>query len=675
MSQGKIIEYIERGKFICTLCLQDKGNSLHLLTPANREVKLPPKRAILISQKSIDTQKSREDLLEILRQTEQKRAGLIDGIDIQELWDLVRDENEHFDNSYLAHLVFGQEITDDHLSVVVRALFQDRLYFKLKEGRFLANSEAKVEQILRQRAEEKLREERLLYGSAWLRDVQSGKSPEDPPHKEYIVNLLTHLALYGVDTPEAKYGKEMLAKAGISDFRKARHILMRLGIWEEDENLDLLRFGIETSFNKKQLDESARLAGAGIRDDGREDLRALFVITIDGPHTRDFDDAVSLEIIGDELHLGIHIADVAEVIPPDSILDKEAAKRASTLYLARRQIPMIPHDLSHDALSLVQGCDRPALSLFVHLKRNGELLGYRFVASVIKVHQKLTYEEVDKILSEDIQSSDPDLLHMKKLAEMLPGLYQLSRRLQQQRMGQDALRLSLPELQVVFNGGSSFSLVQDDQDTPSRTIIAELMILYNCLAARFCRDNKIPVLFRTQAEPSERLSEDEAGYVYYVFKQRRKLSPAYVETAAGPHSGLGLDAYMQATSPIRRYFDLVAQRQIRNFLMGEAMVYAKEDLAGIRIFIEPIAKDLMTIKRNRIRYWILKYLSRHQGERYRALVIDELRNKYRIVLCDFFLVAEVNRREGVMIRPGVEIEVAVKKADPWDDVIKLEYAD
>ena len=83
----------------------------------------------------------------------------------------------------------------------------------------------------------------------------------------------------------------------------------------------------------------------------------------------------------------------------------------------------------------------------------------------------------------------------------------------------------------------------------------------------------------------------------------------------------------------------------------------------------------MTIKRNRIRYWILKYLSRHQGETYRAVVIDELRNKYRIVLYDFFLVAEIDRLEGVMIRPGLEIEVEVKKADPWDDVIKLEYVD
>ena len=670
MSQGKIIEYIERGKFICTLCLQDKGSSLHLLTSGNREVKLPPKRAILISQKNIDTQKSREELLEILRQTEQIRTRLIDGIDIEELWELVRDENEHFDNKYLAQLVFGHEITDDHLSAVVRALFQDRLHFKMKDGRFLANSEEKVEQILRQRAEEKLREERILYGSAWLKEVQSDRSPEDPPHKEYIVNLLKHLALYGADTLEAKYGKEMLAKAGISDIRKARHLLMRLGVWEEDENLDLIRFGIKTAFNEKQLDESTLLAETEICYDGREDLRDSFVITIDGPHTGDFDDAVSFEIVGDEIHLGIHIADVAEIIPPDSILDKEAAKRATTLYLARRQVPMIPHDLSHDALSLIQGCDRPALSLLARFERKGKLLGYRFVASVVRVHQKLTYEEVDKILSD----SDLDLLHMNKLAEILPELHQLSRRLQQQRMGQDALRLSLPELQVVFNPDSSFTLVKDDQDTPSRMIIAELMIFYNCLAGRFCRDNDIPVLFRTQSEPSERLSEDEAGYVYYVFKQRRKLSPAYIETTAGPHSGLGVDAYIQVTSPIRRYFDLMGQRQIRNFLMGETMIYTKKDLEEIRVFVEPVVKDLMTIKRNRIRYWILKYLKKHQGEIYRAVVIDELRRKYRVVLYDFFLVAEINRREGVMMKPGEEIEVAVTMADPWDDVIKLEYA-
>jgi exoribonuclease-2 len=675
MTQGKIIEYIDHGKFVCTICLQDKGNSLRLLTPSNREVKLPPKRAILISQKNINTEKPREELVETLRQTEQLRIRLMEGINIKELWELVRDENEHFDNKYLAHLVFGQDITDDHLSAVVRALFGDHLHFKMKDGRFLANSEEKVEQILKQREEEALREERLNYGSAWLKDIQDGKSPDDPPHKEYIVDLLVQLALYGTDTPDAKYGKELLSKAGISGIQKARDLLIRLGIWEEDENLDLLRFGIETSFTEKQFSESARLAGIEPCFDGREDLRDLFVITIDGPLTQDFDDAVSLEMVDDELHLGIHIADVAGIISPDSIIDKEAAKRATTLYLARRQIPMIPHDLSHDTLSLIQGCDRPAISLFARFDKSGKLLDYRFAASVIKVHRKLTYEEVDEILGAENRPSDLNLQPMEKLAEMLPEMYQMSRRLQLDRMNQDALSLSLPELQVVFHENSSFSLTQDDQDTPSRMIIAELMILYNCLAGRFCRDNQIPALFRTQAEPSERLSEDEAGYIFYVFRQRRKLSPAHIETSAGPHSGLGLDAYIQASSPIRRYFDLVVQRQIRSFLMGEAPVYNQKELAEIRVFVEPVIKDFMNLKRNRIRYWTLKYLSRHRGEKYKAIVIDELRRKYRIVLCDFFLIAEIARRDGVIMRPGEEFVVEVGKADPWDDVLKLEYGE
>jgi len=675
MSQGKIIEYIDHGKFVCTVCLQDKGTSLRLLTSSNREVKLSPKRAIIVSQKNTDTEKPRQELVDLLRQTEETRMSLMERIDINELWELVRDEKERFDNKYLAQLVFGQDVNDDHLSALVRALFLDRLHFKMKDGRFLANSEDKVEQIRRQREEEVLREERLTFGSAWLKDVLEGKSAEDPPQKEYIVNLLIQLALYGTDTPEGKYGKELLLRAGITDIQKSRDLLIRLGIWEEDENLELMRAGIEISFTEKHLVESARLADTKTSLENREDLRDLFVITIDGPLTRDFDDAVSLEVVDDELRLGIHIADVAEVISSESILDAEAAKRATSLYLPRRQIPMLPHELSHDTLSLIQGCDRPTISLFVRFERNGKLLDFRFLSSVIRVRKKLTYEEADEILSSEGRSSDLNLQCEEKLAGILPDLYQLSQRLQQERMNHDALRISLPELQVVFNDDSSFYLEQDDQDTPSRMIIAELMILYNSLAARFCRDNQIPVLFRTQAEPSERLADDEAGYIYYVFKQRRKLSPVRIETVVGPHSGLGLDAYIHATSPIRRYFDLVVQRQIRNFLMGKNPVYNNSELEAIRVFVEPVIKDLMNIKRNRIRYWILKYLSRKQGEIYKALVLDELRRKYRIVLNDFFLVAEIGRQDGVILNPGEEILVEVRNADPWEDVIKLEYAD
>ncbi|MCP4666239.1 MAG: RNB domain-containing ribonuclease, partial [Deltaproteobacteria bacterium] len=560
MSQGKIIEYIDQGNFVCTLCLQDKGNRLHLLTPSNREVNLSPKRALLISRSHIDVQRPREELLIKLRQAEEMRVGLMNDVDVKELWELIRDEDESFDLPYLAHLVFGDVVTDNHLSALMRTLFEDRLHFKMKDGRFLPNSEETVDNILKKREEETLREEKLLQGSLWLKELGNGKELEDPPCREEVVALLTQLALFGKEAADYKYGKELLAKAGISDMREARTLLIRLGLWEEDENLELLRSGIDTSFSKMHLEESNRLSGMDMDKKGYEDLRDLPVLTIDGPLTRDFDDALSLEVMDGVLNLGIHIADVAAVVEPSSVLDAEARERASSIYLPRTQIPMFPPDLSHNTLSLVQGRDRPAISLVARFDRAGDLLDYRFTPAIIRVKHRLTYDEVNTSLSTD---------------DMLKEMERLSLQMRQKRMNQGALSLSLPDMHVTFNPDASIALEFHSQDTPSRMIVAECMILYNWLIARFCEENQIPVLFRTQKEPGEIFSLGETGYLHYVFQQRRKLSPLHIDTAAGPHSGLGLDAYTHATSPIRRYADLVSQRQVRSFLVGAGAVYAK----------------------------------------------------------------------------------------------------
>ena len=175
MTQGKIVEYIDQGKIICSLCLQDKGNRLHLLTTSNREVNLSSKRALLISETSFDTSKSREELLEYLKRTEALRKALKEEVNPKELWELVHGEREIFDNKYLAELCFGEPVTDHHVSALVRALFEDRLHFRLKDGKFLANTEERVEQILKQKEEEALREERLAKGSEWIRNVMAGR--------------------------------------------------------------------------------------------------------------------------------------------------------------------------------------------------------------------------------------------------------------------------------------------------------------------------------------------------------------------------------------------------------------------------------------------------------------------------------------------------------------------
>jgi exoribonuclease-2 len=246
--------------------------------------------------------------------------------------------------------------------------------------------------------------------------------------------------------------------------------------------------------------------------------------------------------------------------------------------------------------------------------------------------------------------------------------------LRKKRLEQGALILSLPELTFHIKSGSSISLEMIPQDTPSRMMVAELMILYNWLAARFCRDNNIPILFRGQKNPSEILPIDERGYIYYVFRQRRKLHPLIIDTKPSPHTGLGLDVYTNLTSPIRRYLDLIVQRQIRDFLYNSPLRYNMENLEKTRLSVVESLRDLNIIKRNRTRYWILKYLSLNLKKNYPAIVLDVMKNKYRMILTDFLFTVEMKKGKDQNFSEGQNVLLKVKKSDPWSDSLILEWA-
>ena len=659
MNEGKIIEYIDQGKVVCTLCLQDKGNRLHLLTSLNRQVNLAPKRAVLISSSNMDTSSPREEILAGLRQAESRRDKLKQEICVKDLWELVKDEKESYDYKYLAQLCFGDTVTDDHISGLVRALFDDKIYFKMRDGRFIPIAEEKVEQIIRQRDEETQKEELLQREGEWLKAVIKGEHIPAQGEGDHVVEVLADLALYGKEASNHSYGKELLSRAGFSHIGKARELLVRLGIWEEDEPVDILKLDIRRQFTEDLLRDSARLKEIETDVAGREDLRDLSVFTIDGPLTKDYDDALSVDIQGDRIQIGIHITDVAAVIDSGCALDREASLRGSSLYLPRRQIPMFPSDLSHDRLSLIQGADRPAISLLTHFDKEGNLQNYRFVLSLINVRRQLTYD----VANEQVEGN-----------EALSSLFQICNKIRQKRIEQGALILSLPEVSINVNDDSSVSIDMISQETPSRMIVAELMILYNWLTARFCRDNHIPILYRSQKEPSEKLSVDETGYIYYVFRQRRKLHPLVIDVEPAPHAGLGLDVYSNVSSPIRRYFDLIIQRQVRNFLCYGFPFYNRDDLDKIRIRVTPSLKDIETVKRNRTRYWILKYLRQHMGEEIPAIILDVMKSRYRLILTDYFITAEMKRDGNSDFSKGKSITVRVKKSDPWNNLLKLEFA-
>ena len=655
MGHGKIIEFIDQGRIHCTLCIQDKGNKLHLLTPLNQQLNISPKRALLTSNSSIDPQGSREEILYRLKQVDLLRDRLKKEICVKDLWELIRDENVSFDYRYLAQLCFGEEVTDDHVSALVRALFEDKLYFRMKDGRFIPFTEEKIEQTARQKDEEVLKEERLNLGSAWLKEaLQKDISPVSQDEKA-VIDILVELAVHGKEAPDIKYGTELLSRAGVADIGEAGNLLIRLGVWDEDEPVDLYRFNIRRSFDDDLLQEASCLSGNDAS--GREDLRHLPAFTIDGPSTRDFDDALSLEILDDYIHIGIHIADAAGLITPESPLDREAFLRGSSLYLPGRLIPMLPEKLSDDTLSLLEGKDRPSVSLLARFDRAGNLHDYRFTPGIINVRRHWTYDYVNDIYDRH---------------DMFSTMHGLCEILRKKRIEQGALILSLPEPSIETDENSSITIKMVSQETPSRMMVAEMMILYNWLAARFCRDNSIPTLFRSQKEPTERLSLEGTDYIYYVFMQRKKLLPLVIDAGAGPHSGLGLDAYTNLSSPIRRYFDLVCQRQLKHFLVYGSNLYNREELEKIRVSVIPALKDLNLVKRNYLNYWILKYFKGRIGQEFPAIILDVMKKNYRIIMTDCLYVTEMKREAGQDFKAGTNIMVKIRKADPWDGLLRVE---
>ena len=659
--EGKIVEFIEEGCFICAICISEKKNKLHVLTLNNKEMNLSANRILLSSNRKIDLSKPKTELLEILKEEDQKREELKKQVDVKGLWEILKDEEGAFSGEEIAQLVFSDEIKEAHISAVMRALFEDRTYFRLRNSMFLPNKEEEVETILRKRKEEEEKKEWIEKGSKWLRDVLEGKKEERPPFADNIIRLLIELFLYGKEAKEYKVASEIISRAGITDPFQIKDILVRLGVWDEDENIELIRKRIPLSFSSKVIKEAEEIKKRSLPCEGRKDLRDHYIFTIDGEDTRDFDDALSISIEGDEIIVGIHISDVSEWIPPSSAIDMEARKRGVSCYLPRRQIPMLPEELSHEFLSLRKNEDRLAISLFVHMDREGNIKSYNFSPSIIRVKNQLTYDMADKMLEE----SD----------EKLNQLYKIALKFRRIREEKGALNISLPEVKIIFGEENRISIKLIPQDTPSHIIVSEFMILYNWLSARMCIEHNIPILFRTQEKEIEVVPFEEGhDKLFYIIQQIRRIGPTIISTSPSQHNVLGLDAYTQVTSPLRRYLDLVVQRQIKNFLLNKKPLYSLDELEEIKREVEPKTKEIQAITRNRIRYWTLKYLSQHIGETFRAVILDELKKRYRIILPDILLICEIGKRSGVILSPGSEIKVRVERSDPWRDIVELEYA-
>jgi exoribonuclease-2 len=388
-------------------------------------------------------------------------------------------------------------------------------------------------------------------------------------------------------------------------------------------------------------------------------LTGLSLLTIDGERTRDFDDALSLEEVPEGWRLGIHISDVAALIHPESPLDLEARERGTSIYLPEHRLPMFPEEISEDLLSLLAHQERLALSFLVTLDSQGEIRDWNIFPSRIKVQQRLTYHEVESLLAQD---------------QKLAAISHLTRRLKERRLAQGGYELRLPEVWVTFSPQGELQVSVEDQETESRQLVAEAMVLANSLAAKLLTEQGTPAIYRVQPEPREPVRREGDRSLLELWRNRRRLSRVVMDLEPQPHWGLGLPSYTLATSPIRRYLDLVIHRQLLAVASGTAPAYDREALAQMVTAIEPAMRRAALLKARRLRYWLLKYLAARVGQTREALVLESLPHRYRLMFPDLLLELFLQAPPGLKLTPGDTIRVRLHKVSPREDQIKVSLA-
>jgi len=658
MESGEIVEYIDNQKIICAVVMEGGNQRLRLLNEHNREVKVAAQRLAHRGKSRLDPAADRERIVELLRKRSARRSTLVAEIDIQSLWEVLNQEETWIDLPTMTGLCFPNMQDDDHQSAVIRAIFVNRRYFRFKPDRFLPHTEAQVADLIAVEQQAARHKQLIEIGAAWIQSVRSGESVVTQPEHGEITKILTSFYLFEKESPHYDSARAIMQKASLTSSEAVFNHLVAVGVWTVDENVDLLRYGISAEFSDSVLDEARSVSPStaeAFKAGGRVDLTHLNTITIDGQSTLDFDDALSIESRGDHFLVGIHISDVAHYIKKGDLLDREARSRGSSIYMPDNRISMAPPLLSENRLSLKKGHIRPAISTMVKISLSGEIISYDIFPSTICVDHQLSYYEAN-ISAEE--------------GEAIACLYDIAIRFREKRLSQGAIQITLPEINIWLDESGIPVVNRVNRESPGRMLIAELMIMANWLSARFLLENKTPAIFRSQPKPKDRILRNGSGTLFQNWMQRKLLNRFILRPDADHHCGLGLDAYVTATSPIRKYFDLVTQRQIRSVLGLESPYSEKEIETIIGDLAQPMA-DVGRIQFRRNRYWLLKHLENRVGEKEEAIVLQRRRNTYAILLKAYMIECALPQSSGIDLKPEDLVQVTIQHVNARRNMLSV----
>lgn len=446
-----------------------------------------------------------------------------------------------------------------------------------------------------------------------------------------------------------------------------RHLLVDLGQWEPHSLPSLRRSVWSEGFAAELIVQAQELADRSGEpqpgDSERLDLTGLRTFTIDDPLTREIDDGLSLERLETGgRRLWVHIADPARLVTAGSPLDLEARRRASSLYLAEGSVPMFPLELAAGPFSLRQGERCAAWSYGIELNDDGSVAGDELRRSWVKPTYRLSYEDGDELI-ELAPPEEPDLAEIHSLLN--------NRR--RWRLRQGALLLDQSEGRIRREADQP--VLEVIEPSPARLLVAEAMILAGAVVADYGARQGLALPYRSQAvsplPTAAELERLEPGPVRHALL-RRGLSRGLTGTQPAAHFSLGLAAYVQATSPIRRYGDLIVQRQLIAQQAGEPSLDAAT-LGQLLDQLEPVLRQTIQIARDDQRHWQQVWFERHPGQSWSALFLRWLRQQDGLALVHLDALAmdlAATVPEGC--EAGDPLEVRVGEVDSLADRLRLQ---
>ncbi len=580
--EGALIDYLDQGRFQSALVIREQERHLAVVDADGRE-RLVPRD--LVMARYPERRAHRAHAAEALEALRNERSELAQELDLDLLWGVISEQGRSFGADEMAELFFGRR-SNVAASVMLEALLSDRIYFVRRHLEFVPRSPEQVERLRVQADRIRSRSDDYRKTQKIIRDVLSGGPAPPAAEAEPLVDELTRYL-------QNRYTRsreltQMLAQAvpEVDPADAAFALLERLGAKPNVPRFALIA-GLPTEFGAEAMREAASAVPGP-----RPAVDGGYSITVDDSDTVEVDDALAVEPLDDgALRVRVHIALVADFVTKGGALDAEAAARATTVYLPETTVRMLPDAISCNAASLLATHERPVLTTDVTLSPEGELLDSSIYPAWIRITERVDYDRANSILENPAESGPA--------ADAVRQLYGAALKLRENRRRAGAILTQRRESKVRVREGDKIEIEILDSASPSRTMVAEFMVLSNFVAARYAAINRVPIIYRVQPQ---------SGLDYASQRPRLSLYPEY-------HAGIGLDYYAQLSSPIRRYADLVLQRQLLAALAGDGAPYNVDELLKVLAGAEGAEDSGRELERRAKRYWTLRYLQENELNR------------------------------------------------------------